>query len=135
MTMQRWDPFGEMLSLRQAMDRLMEDAYIWPGRATSGGTQSSFGMPIDLSEQNDELILKASLPGVRPEDVQLSVQGNLLTIQGEARDEHETPRAEEHSQARTKEGNGQKMHQASAPAYHHRERRFGRFFRQIVLPA
>jgi len=137
MTMQRWDPFGEMLSLRQAMDRLMEDAFVWPGRSV-GGASSGMAMPIDLEERGDEFVLKASLPGVRPEDVNLSVQGNLLTLEGECREESESPQREEQNGQQThqaKEGNGASPRGQNAPRYHYRERRYGRFFRQMTLPA
>ncbi|MHB8575406.1 MAG: Hsp20/alpha crystallin family protein [Dehalococcoidia bacterium] len=110
MAIQRWDPFGEVLSLRGAMDRLFEDAWI---RAPGAGGQqgNSLQMPLDVYEQGDKFQVMASLPGVKPEDVKVTVQGNTLTIEGELRDESE--------------GRG---------TAHHREHRHGHFFRSVTLP-
>lgn len=82
----RWDPFSEMTSLRQAMDQLVENSVIRPGSGQGGG---GLGIPVDVLEQGDTLVVKASLPGVKPEDVNVSIQHNVLTIAGEQRREHE----------------------------------------------
>jgi len=115
MTMQRWDPFSEMQSLRTVMDRLFEDAWVRPswsgGHTQQGGTMP---MPIDVLEQNDNLIVKASLPGVKPDDINITVQGNQLTIQGETRSDTTT------------EQQG---------TVHHREHHYGRFVRSMTLPS
>ena len=89
MTLQRWDPFGELVSLRQAMDRLLEDAVVAPSRLLGGraGQSAGMGLDVDLIEHENELEVKASLPGVRPEDVDISLEDNVLTIQGEVREE------------------------------------------------
>ncbi|HZT07877.1 MAG TPA: Hsp20/alpha crystallin family protein [Chloroflexota bacterium] len=106
----RWDPFGEALSLRQAVDRLFEDAWVrpWLGHATDGVAAP----PIDMYETGEDLVVTASLPGVKPEDVEITVQGEVLTIRGEARDDETV----------------------SQEAYHRRERKYGRFTRQLALP-
>jgi HSP20 family protein len=110
MVMQRWDPFGDMMSLRSVMDRLFEDAWV---RTPSAGGQGggSVWMPLDIYEQGDNFQVKASLPGVKPEDVNITVQTNTLTIEGELKDE-----AAGHGTA------------------HHREHRYGRFYRTVTLP-
>ena len=105
----RWDPFGEMLTLRQAMDRVLENAYVRGGESGEG---MGAGLDLDLYEEDDELIVTAALPGVKPEDVDVTVQGNLLTIRGETREEQDTGRGR----------------------WHRRERRYGSFVRQIQLP-
>ncbi|HLZ72600.1 MAG TPA: Hsp20/alpha crystallin family protein [Dehalococcoidia bacterium] len=116
MTMQRWDPYGDMQSLRMAMDRLFEDAWVRPGWV--GGREHSSGMPmpIDITEHDENLIVKASMPGVKPEDINITVQGNQLVIQGEMHSE------EEH-------GQGQKG------TVHHQEHRYGRYVRSMTLPS
>jgi HSP20 family protein len=70
------------------------------------------GLAVDLYETNDELVVTAVVPGVKPDDIDITIQGEVLTIKGETR------------QSDT----------VSADAYHHRERWHGRFFRQIALP-
>jgi HSP20 family protein len=109
MSLTRWDPFGEVTSLRQAMDRLIEDSFV--GRRDSA--RSSDSVPLDLIEQDDALVVRASMPGVRAEDVEVSVQGSTLSITGEMRGDE-------------KLGDGAR--------YHRRERWYGRFSRQITLP-
>lgn len=92
MGLARWDPFSEMTSLRDAMAHLMESAFISPGLAA--GTAEGMGIPVDLSENENEYIVQASLPGIKPEDVRISVQNNVLTIEGERRQEREQKEGE-----------------------------------------
>ena len=107
----RWDPFGEMLSLRDAMNRLFEESFVLPARA-SGGTLS---MPLDLRETEDAFIVDVAVPGVRPEDLDITVQDNVLTINAETRQEQQTGEQQAN--------------------YHRVERRYGRFSRTLSLPA
>ena len=83
--MRRTSPFGELLSLRQAMDRLFEDSFVRP-RAFAGGDAEQ-GLPLDIRMSENELVLTAALPGVKPEDVDISVTGDTLTITGKTQDE------------------------------------------------
>jgi HSP20 family protein len=106
----RWDPFAEMATLRQAMDRIFEDFRPWQRTSYNGGSELYF--PVDLAENGDELVVKASLPGVKPEAIDISVTGDVLTIKGEAKEEHEEKQ----------------------PNYYRRERRQGAFVRQLQLP-
>ncbi len=104
-----FDPFGEMLTLREAMNSLFEDSYVSP---RSGGGQM-LSMPLDVSETKDAFVVEASLPGVKPEDLDITMQDNVLTIAGEVRQAH---------------SEGEK------PNYHRVERRYGRVARSISLP-
>jgi len=107
----RPSPFGELLSLRQAMDRLFEDSWVrTPGAVGLGGQ----GAPaVDAYSTPESLVVEAALPGIRPEDVEISVLGDTLTISGTSRDEQE----------RDDEG------------YSYREIRRGSFSRTLSLPA
>lgn len=88
MAIQRWDPFGEMLSLREAMDRLFQQSMVpLLGRAMGSEGEVSMAMPMDVAEDEHEYTIRATMPGVRPEDVHVSVHGNVLTISGETRRE------------------------------------------------
>lgn len=109
----RWDPFRDMVSLRDAMDRLFEDSFVRPQgeRSLVAGRERS--LAVDVYETEDDLVVEASLPGIKPEEVDISVVGNTLTIKGE-REEH-----------REKEEEGK---------YHFREQRYGAFQRSISLP-
>jgi HSP20 family protein len=80
----RWTPFDEVVSLREAMDRLFEDSSVRPSRSNGGnGGATMDRLPIDLYETENELVLKARLPGVSPEDVDITIQESELTIKAE----------------------------------------------------
>src|SRR4051794_7046646 len=82
----RPSPFGELLSLRQAMDRLFEDSFVRPGQ-WGFGSADGMALPLDVSTNNDELVIQAALPGVEPDEVDITVENGTLTIRGETRSE------------------------------------------------
>ena len=75
-------PFGDLLSLRQAMDRLFEESFVNP-RTWSWGQGDL--VPMDVYATDDDFVVEANLPGVKPEEVDITVEGNTLTIAGETR--------------------------------------------------
>lgn len=104
----RWEPMREMMSLRDAMDRLFDDAFTRP-ISVSGVS----GMPaIDMYQTNDDVVVKATLPGLKAEDVDITVTGETLTLRGEFKHEDEQKES----------------------SYHIREQRYGSFERSILLP-
>lgn len=110
-SLMRWDPGNDMISLRDMMDRLFEDSFV---RTRSGSMLPRAGdLAVDLVETKDDVVVKATLPGVKPEDVELTITGDTLSISGETKEEKET-----------KDEN-----------YIRRERRYGSFSRSIQLPA
>ena len=108
--MTRWDPFSEMLSLREAMNQLFEDSVVAPSTGRRG--QNGFTPALDLSETEEGYLVEAAVPGMKPEDLQITVENNVLTIKGELRQETEDKKRN----------------------YHRIERRFGAFSRQVALP-
>ncbi len=107
----RWEPMSEMVTLRDAMDRLFSEAFTRPWGLADGGRGS--GMPaIDMYQTDDDIIVKVAVPGMKPEDVQISVTGDMLSIKGETREQSDT----------------------KEKAYHIREQRWGSFERAITLP-
>jgi len=113
MTMtRRTSPFGELLSLRQAMDRLFEDSFV-PSRSLGGGGVETQALPLDICMTPDAMVLKAALPGVDPEKVDITVNGDTLTISGSNQEERQ-------------EGQGDYLFQ---------EVRRGTFTRTVSLPA
>ncbi len=77
----RYNPFSEMVSLREAMDRLFEDSFISPrGWSTIGR-----GMPANLYETADGYTLQLPMPGVKPEDVEITVQQDTLNLKWETK--------------------------------------------------
>ena len=104
----RWEPMREMMSLREAMDRLFDDAFTRP-LSISG---VSAVPAIDMYQTDEDVVVKATLPGVKAEDVDITVTGETLTIHGEYKQENE--------QKNTR--------------YHIREQRSGSFERSLLLP-
>ncbi|MCX7840464.1 MAG: Hsp20/alpha crystallin family protein [Anaerolineae bacterium] len=107
----RWDPFREAMSLRNAIDRLFEESFVSP-RFGWLAPLGAADVAIDMYETKDQVVVKAALPGIKPEQTEVTITGNTLTIRGEAKEEKEI-----------KEEN-----------YICRERRMGAFSRSIALP-
>ena len=105
----RFEPQRETVSLRDAMDRLFDDAFMRPSSLIPSHWQAP---AVDMYQTNDEIIVKAALPGIKADEVQISVTGEALTLKGEVKQEDET-------QEKT---------------YHIREQRWGAFERTIMLP-
>ena len=107
----RWDPFREMTSLRDAMDRLFEDSFVRPSRFWPDQLGRA-GLPVDMYQTANDIVVKASLPGFKPEEVDISITGDTLTIKGEHKEEEE----------------------AKDEDYFYRERRYGAFSRSLLIP-
>jgi len=86
MSITRWEPFSELMTLRDAVNRLFEESFVRPSRALCA---TPTAVPVDMFQQDSNVVVKASLPGVKPEDIDISVIGNTLTIKGEVREEKE----------------------------------------------
>ncbi|UCF71801.1 MAG: Hsp20/alpha crystallin family protein [candidate division WOR-3 bacterium] len=106
--MSRWEPFRDMLSLRADMDRLFTTLF---GQAPE--EREGFWAPVvDIEEDNENILVKAEIPGMKKEDIKVSVQGNMLNITGERKQESEV----------------------KSKTFHRVERSYGRFSRMITLP-
>jgi HSP20 family protein len=79
MAMNRWEPFGEMTTLRDAMNRLFEDSVIRPAAAMGRGGAAL----LDVYEDGESYVVEIALPGVPPESAEVTVLGNSVTIRGE----------------------------------------------------
>ena len=107
----RWEPMREVMTLREAMDHLFDDAFTRPVSMAGSSIPA-----LDLYQTNDAVVVKAALPGFKPDDVQISVTNDMLTLRGEYKQENGN-------------GNGQ-----GDVVYHVRERRYGSFERSLTLP-
>lgn len=77
-----WAPVGDLVTMQQAMDRLFDEA--WPRRGTGWREGERIAvLPVDVYSTADELVLKASVPGVDPESVEITIEGDALTIRGQ----------------------------------------------------
>ena len=100
----RWDPFREMTSLQCQVDRLVDS--MWSGR------QQSWVPAVDVFDERDAVVLKAELAGMKPDDIQIEVEDNVLTIKGERAFNEKV----------------------DDERYYRVERRFGSFQRSLALP-
>lgn len=107
----RWEPFRDLMTLREAMDRLFEESFVRPreGLLTPAGVGT---LAVDMYETPEEVVVRTALPGIDPEDIDVSVVGDMLTIQGETKSEQEEEGAN----------------------YIRRERRYGSFSRSLAIP-
>ena len=87
MANERWNPLHEMVSLRDAVNTLLQDSFVRPGSPAGAGGLAT--LPLDVHETDSEFVIKASLPGIKPEDVQITVHGDTVTIRGETKAEEE----------------------------------------------
>jgi HSP20 family protein len=99
-----------MMTLREAMDRLFDDAFTRPLSVRDGWSMAS--PAIDMYQTDNDVVVKASIPGIKAEEVQINITGDILTLKGEARQEEDRKER----------------------SWHIREQRFGSFERSIVLP-
>jgi HSP20 family protein len=99
------------MSLRQAVDRLFEDSFVRPSRALAALGEVTVPA-LDIYQTPNEAVVKATLPGVKREDVSIDITGETLTIRGETKAEEEVKRED----------------------YLYQQRRHGSFSRSVVLP-
>jgi HSP20 family protein len=111
MRMERWNPVTEMVSLRDAMERLFEDSFGRAGHALA--TVTGEVVLVDVADAGESYLVRASMPGVAPDDIQITVQGNTVTMRGERRAEQDE----------------------AGVRWLVRERRSGAYERTITLPA
>jgi HSP20 family protein len=107
----KWDPFRDMITLRDRMNRLFEDMPTFRGEEKDLAA-SAWAPAVDIYETENEVVLTAEIPGVDEKDIEIKVEDNTLTLRGERKFEKET-----------KEEN-----------YHRIERAYGSFFRSFTLP-
>lgn len=85
MAIVRWDPFGEALRMQRDMDRIFARL----GQAERSGDGIAWMPKIDVKRTGDDVIVRAELPGIKPEDVEIELTDNVLTIKGERASEEQ----------------------------------------------
>ena len=107
MVIQKWDPFGNLRHFERAFARASHSNGHRTVRATDG-----WAVPLDVTEDDAKMVVKATIPGVAPDDINVTLEDNVLTIEGESKfdDEQKTD------------------------TYLLRERKSGKFRRAIKLP-
>ncbi len=106
MAIERWSPFSDIRRFDEVFNRL------WRGANGLQETSEAWSIPLDVTRAGDEVVVKASLPGVKKEDVDVTIEDNVLTIRAELASEGEKEEA----------------------GYLLRERRAGSFYRAVRLP-
>jgi HSP20 family protein len=112
MTIARFSPIADVVSLREAMDRLFEDSFIRPGTLSGLGNGQQLGVPVDLWETPDAYHMVADLPGITTNDIDISATADTVTITGELKPTTNVPN----------EG------------WLRQERRYGKFSRSFTVP-
>ena len=111
MAIVRWEPFRDLLSLQERMNRMFDESY--RGRQGAEDWMSGSWAPaVDIYEQNGNLVLQAEVPGLDPKDVDVRVENNVLTLRGERKLEQNV----------------------NKDNYHRVERSYGSFTRSFTLP-
>ena len=105
----RWEPVREMMTLREAMDRLFDDAFTRPINLRDGGWSAP---AVDMYQTDDEVVVKVALPGFKADEVQINVTGDVLSLRGQLKREQEE----------------------KDKAWHIREHRWSSFERSVALP-
>ncbi len=108
----RWDPFRDLVTLRERMNRLFEDAVSTARSEEKDMISSTWAPAVDIYEDEKQLVLTAEIPGIEEKDVEIKIEDNTLSIHGERKLEKET-----------REEN-----------YHRIERAYGSFYRSFTLP-
>ena len=111
----RWDPFNDLVSMQRDMGRLFSDLGGWivPSRRRMETEPMMLTPTIDVVRQGEDMVIRAEIPGVKPEEIDISVTDDMLTLKGERREAHETKDED----------------------YYVRERSWGMFERSLRLPA
>jgi HSP20 family protein len=116
MVLQRWDPFAEVRRFHHTFNRDVRNDFgrqAWVSPTASNGTaENDWRIPLDAVEEGDNLVLRASVPGVDPDDIEVTIEDGVLSIKGESKAETED----------------------KVSGYLMRERRSGSFHRSIRLP-
>ncbi|MEK7314795.1 MAG: Hsp20/alpha crystallin family protein [Candidatus Eisenbacteria bacterium] len=86
MTLVRWNPMRDMLTLENEMGRLLQDL---SGRAPEGETPALWSPRVDIEEGRESYVVKAELPGIKLEDIKITIADNQLVVRGERRREVE----------------------------------------------
>ncbi len=112
MSLIRWDPFDDLASLRESMDKLF-DEFFTRRPAQHAGAPVVWQPAIEAYETDHDVVVRAELPGIDPNNVDITVTQDILTIKGEARTEQEEKKRN----------------------YYRRELRYGAFVRSLTLAA
>jgi HSP20 family protein len=113
MSIKKWDPFRDLLSLQERMNKLFEESLLQTGKERQDISIAGWSPAMDVMESDEEIVLKAELPGIELKDVEVLIKDNILTLRGERKFEKEEEKEN----------------------YHRIERSYGAFQRSFTLPS
>lgn len=96
-----WEPFREMRTLQDRVNRLFESAFGYPVRTETPLLREGWLPPVDIHEDSNNIYLKAELPGIKKDELNIAVEGDTLTIKGEKKHESEVKEEQFHVMERT----------------------------------
>jgi len=112
MNIVRYDPFRELRSLQDEMNRLFSTSFSRSGSSDDQIMRGAWNPSVDIFENQNQIVLEAELPGMKPEDVEISIENNVLTLHGERKFEKKD----------------------ESDNFHRVERSYGSFTRSFTLP-
>jgi len=112
MAISRWDPFRDLMSIQNELNRLFGRTYAGESGGSAPGVAGAWVPPLDIYETGDRFVVNVELPGIEPDSVDVSVEDSVLTIHGERSFYDEV----------------------DEESFHRVERRYGQFARSITLP-
>ncbi len=112
MAIVRWDPFRDLMTLQDRMNRMFDESLRGRGGEDEWSLGGSWAPVVDIYEAEGDIVLKAELPGIDPKDVDIRVENNVLSLRGERRVDKEVKKE----------------------SYHRVERTYGAFARSFTLP-
>ncbi len=111
MTIIKWDPFGNLATLQNRINRMFEEAFELPRSRNEDIMTSSWKPPVDIFQEEEGIAIKVELPGVKKENISVDVKDNLLVIRGDRPMDTDVP----------------------DDRYYRRERVFGQFYRAFTM--
>ena len=112
MTLVKWSPAKEMITLQDRINRFFDDSFFRAGFREDDNALSTWNPMVDIYDDNDKIVIKAELPGVEKKDISIDMKDRILTLKGERSVDKE----------------------AKEDSYYRRERSFGRFERAFTMP-
>ena len=112
MSMKKWDPFRDMMSIQERMNQLFDDTFVPRRQGAEEFSKGSWSPPVDIYETSSNVVLKAEIPGMRQEDIEIKIEDDALVLKGVRKLEKVTENE----------------------TYHRIERSYGTFVRTFTLP-
>jgi len=112
MNLVRWNPWNEMVSMRDRFNRLFDDGLFPTSRGEESLGLNAWNPSVDIYENDDDIVIKAEIPGVEKDNIHVDLKGRVLTLKGERKNENEV----------------------KEDRFYRREMSYGRFERAFTLP-